>query len=596
MSKLQDAVASSTETGPRSGARDDPAAEAAALLKHGVAAASRGDADAAVALFAQAVALRPDFAAAHANLGLLLLAAQHHAEAAFHLQAAVNVMPGDAALQNALGVAQESLNRLIDAERSYGAALALNPAQPEAHANLGNCLRRLGRLDEARAHYARALELKPDFAVAHYNLGILLQDRGDLEQAMARYRQALAIRPDYIEALNNLGSCQRAHGLVDEARATFERILERRPTQIEAHCNLAQYKTYEAGDPHVETLLAQQPRLASLSEDGRIRYWFTVGKMLEDVGRHDESFAAYAQANRAKHAITPWDEAAHQDVQHRIVATFTRERMRRADAVDTSATAEGPTPVFIVGMPRSGTSLLEQVLSTLPGVHGAGEITWLAETLLSAQHDCEEGGFQFPETLGSSSGSTLRALGRRHVARLRELAPQATHVVDKLPANFTHVGLIHLMFPQARIVHAMRDPMDSCFSCYSRLFAGNNLGFTYDLETVGRYWVGYHELMRHWRDVLPPGRMLDVAYETMVADFENQARRVVDYLGLPWDERCLGFHDSQRVVRTASVAQVRRPIYRTSVARWKPYERHLRPLRDLVEPYRSAWTDPQPGQ
>ncbi len=562
---------------------DESSAQAVALLKQGIAAASRGDADSAITAFAQAVALRSDFAIAHANLGLLLVATHRHAEAAAHLRAAVSVMPEDAALQNALGVAQESSNRLAEAEHAYRAALAVDPAMAEAHANLGNCLRRLGRLDDAQAHYVRAIALQPDFAVAHYNLGILLQDRGEHERAVAQYRQALACRPDYIEALNNLGSCLRTQGLVDEARATFERILELQPTRIEAHCNLAQYKTYKPGDPQIDTLLAQQHRLASLSEDGQVRYWFTVGKMFEDVGQHDDSFAAYAEGNRAKHAITPWDEAAHHDLQRRIVATFTRETMREATAAES---VEGPTPVFILGMPRSGTSLLEQVLSTLPGIHGAGEITLLAETLQSAGNDIGEGAFRFPETLGNWSGENLQRLGRRYIEGIRALTPQATHVVDKLPANFTHIGLIHLMLPNARIVHAMRDPMDSCFSCYSRLFSGGNLGFTYDLGTVGRYWVRYHELMQHWRDVLPPGRILDVSYETMVSDFENQARRVVAYLGLPWDDRALGFHDSQRVVKTASVAQVRRPIYRTSVARWKPYERHLGQLYELVKEFR----------
>ena len=159
-------------------------------------------------------------------------------------------------------------------------------------------------------------------------------------------------------------------------------------------------------------------------------------------------------------------------------------------------------------------------------------------------------------------------------------------MVDKLPDNFQHLGLIHLMFPGARIIHSMRDPMDSCFSCFSRLFIGNNLGYTYDLAATGRYWVTYHELMRHWRDVLPAGRILDVSYETMVSDFENQARRLVEYLGLPWDARCLGFHENRRIVRTASVAQVRKPIYRTSVARWKHYERHLGALLEIVRDYR----------
>ena len=561
----------------------DAAARAQHLFRQGIAAAARGAGDEAVAWFEQAVALRPDFAAAQANLGLLLVALGRHAQAEAPLEKALAGLPRDAVLRNALGVAQEALQRFAEAEQTYRAALEAHPGLAEAHANLGNCLRRLGRAFEAEAHLLHAIELKPDFAAAHFNLGVLLQDIEEHDRAIAEYRQALACRPDYLEALNNLGSSLRTQGFIDEARAAFERILELRPTQVEAHCNLAQFKTYKPGDPHVEQLLSQEHRLASLPEDGRIRYWFTVGKMLEDVGHHEESFAAYARGNREKHASTPWDEAAHLDLQRRIVSTFTRDKLA-GHAVP--ASAEGPTPIFVVGMPRSGTSLIEQVLATLPGIHGTGEITWLPETLRVENGDPGADGGAFPRTVAGYSTEEYLQLGRRYIRRIRELAPNATHVVDKLPDNFQHIGLIHLMFPNARIVHSMRDPMDSCFSCYSRLFIATNLAYTYDLGAVGRYWVGYHKLMRHWHDVLPAGRILDVSYESMVGDFENQARRLVEYLGLPWDDRCLGFHQNRRIVKTASVAQVRKPIYKTSVARWKPYERQLGPLFDVVKDYR----------
>jgi tetratricopeptide (TPR) repeat protein len=553
------------------------------LFQRGIAAAGQGAGDEAVAWFRQAVALRPDFAAAQANLGLLLVGLRRPAEAEPALRAALSFMPAEAALHNALGIALEALQRFEDAQLSYRAALEARPGFAEAHANLGNCLRRLQRIFEAEAHLMRAIELQPHFAVAHFNLGILLQEREEHDRAIAEYRQALTIRPDYVEALNNLGSSLRTQGFVDEARAAFERILELRPLQIEAHCNLAQFKTYKADDPHIEQMLSQKHRLPTLPLDGQVRYWFTIGKMLEDAGRHEESFEAYAQGNRAKHETTPWDEAAHLELQRRIIATFTREKLAGHAVPDA---AEGPIPVFIVGMPRSGTSLLEQVLATLPAIHGAGEITWLPETLHVENGDPGADGGAFPGTVAGYSTEEYLALGRRYIERIRELAPNATHVVDKLPDNFQHLGLIHLMFPGARIVHSMRDPMDSCFSCFSRLFIANNLGYSYELGATARYWVSYHELMQHWHAVLPPERILDVSYESMVGDFENQARRLVEYLGLPWDERCLGFHQNRRIVKTASVAQVRKPIYKTSVARWKHYERHLGPLLEVVQDYR----------
>ena len=552
------------------------------LLQQGIAAAGDGRAEDAIARFREAVALRADLVPAQANLGLLLVASGRAAEAERPLSAACGHLPADPVLRNALGVALEALQRPAEAEAAFRAALRAAPDMAEAHANLGHCLRRVGRLGEAAAHYGRATALVPGFAAAHFGLGNTCQDAGRLEDAVACYQAALAVQPDHVEALNNLGVCQRQLGAIEEAAAAFERVLALRPDQIEAHCNLSPLKKYRPGDPQIDRLLALGYRVPALPEHGRVRYWFAAGKMLDDVGRHDEAFDAFAEGNRLKRVLAPWDEAAHDDLVHRIRATLGRETLAAlAPAAD--ASEEGPIPVFIVGMPRSGTSLIEQVLATHPAVHGAGELTWLGEALASAAGDLAPGAeFAFPETLAAWRPEDLRRLGRRYRERLRALAPGASHIVDKLPGNFLHVGFMHLLFPDARIVHARRDPMDACFSCWSRLFAADHLAFTYDLEVLGRYWVTYDDLMRHWRAALPPGRMLEMPYETMVADFEAQARRLVDYLGLPWDARCLDFHDNRRVVRTASVAQVRRPIYRTSVERWRPYERRLAPLRAIV--------------
>jgi hypothetical protein len=326
-------------------------------------------------------------------------------------------------------------------------------------------------------------------------------------------------------------------------------------------------------------LLQQRERVAALPETARIRYWFTAGKMLEDVGRHDESFAAYAEGNRLKHARTPWNEAQDAQLHQRIAATFTSAVIARGAASSRTPPARAPIPVFIVGMPRSGTTLIEQLLAPLPGVHVAGEITDLGEVLQSAAADHAGAEFRFPESLAGYPAEAFERLGRRYLERIARLAPQATHVVDKLPANYLHLGLIHLMLPEARIVHATRDAMDTCLSCYSQLFSGDNLAFTYDLDLLGRSWLRYDALMRHWRAVLPPGRVLDLPYEDLVADLEPQARRLLAHIGLPWDARCLGFHTHQRPVRTASVAQVRQPLYSTSVGRWQRFAQHLRALQ-----------------
>jgi Sulfotransferase family len=234
--------------------------------------------------------------------------------------------------------------------------------------------------------------------------------------------------------------------------------------------------------------------------------------------------------------------------------------------------------VFIVGMPRSGTSLVEQILASHPAVHGAGELPdfdRLATTATVANPAIA----LFPECIGRLTPAQLTAVGERYLARLRALAPEAQRVTDKMPINFRHLGLIRLALPQARIIHVRRDPVDTCLSCYSILFMGNQ-PHAYELGELGRYYHSYQRLMAHWRTVLPPDAMLEVDYEDVVADLEGQARRMVAYCGLDWDAACLSFHRTQRPVRTASAVQVRQPIYRDAIGRWRPAEVELRPLLD----------------
>jgi hypothetical protein len=233
-------------------------------------------------------------------------------------------------------------------------------------------------------------------------------------------------------------------------------------------------------------------------------------------------------------------------------------------------------PVFVIGMPRSGTTLIEQILASHPAVHGAGE---LSEFDRLAKQICDARGeaFRLPEGARALEPGDLLRLGESYAAGLQRLAPGAERVTDKMPANFLYAGLIHLALPHARIIHVLREPRDTCLSCYSKLFTEEQ-NFTYDLGELGRYYRRYTKLMTHWRDVLPDGRMLEIRYEDVIADLEGSARQLIEHCGLDWDPRCIAFHKSQRPVRTASAAQVRRPIYRTSLGRWRAYEPHLAPL------------------
>jgi hypothetical protein len=278
------------------------------------------------------------------------------------------------------------------------------------------------------------------------------------------------------------------------------------------------------------------------------------------------------QANAVKRKRIAYDEAAALRLFDRLRSVFDR----RLFEANRGRGCQSPLPVFVIGMPRSGTTLIEQILASHPAIHGAGELSDFDQL---AQHMCDADGkpFRLPEDTRVLQPDDLLKLGESYVAGLQCLTPGAERVTDKMPANFLYAGLIHLALPRARIVHVLREPRDTCLSCYSKLFTEEQ-NFTYDLGELGRYYRKYAELMAHWRDVLPEARMLEIRYEDVIADLEGSARRLVDHCGLDWDPRCISFHEAGRPVRTASAAQVRRPIYRTSLGRWRAYESHLAPL------------------
>lgn len=533
----------------------------------------------AEAILRQILAAVPDHHAAWHLLGLIAHEVGKLPLAAELVARAVSFGPDVAIYHRNLGEMCRRLGRLDEAVAAGRRAVALNPADVDAHYNLGLALADQGAWEEAIRAYRRALELNPEHGLSWNNLGAALEKQGDLPEAEAAYARAVALDPSHHEAQNNLGAIYSEQGRLEDACRHFEEAISASPDFIEPHFNLSSLKTYRDDDPHLLYLERNRDRAVAMPEKARIRYWFALGKAFEDVGRYDEAFAAYAEGNRLQHALMPCDEARADELLARIRAVFDREFFAARREVKGS----GKAPVFIVGMPRSGTTLLEQILSSHPAVHGAGELLDLHELVVAAANNS---GQRFPDFVPGLAAADFARLGEAYAERVWKLAPGAQRITDKMPANFFYIGLIRLALPDAKIIHAMRDPMDSCFSCYSRLF-NDTMEFAYDLGTLGRYYVRYAELMRHWHEVLPQGAILDLRYEDMVDDTEGQARRILDYVGLPWDDNCLAFHQSKRHVKTASVAQVRKPIYKTSVARWERFSAHLSPLLEIVKDYRS---------
>jgi hypothetical protein len=335
-------------------------------------------------------------------------------------------------------------------------------------------------------------------------------------------------------------------------------------------------KQIAPGDPDLLAMekLASDPKLVSIND--RIYLHFALGKAYGDLKDHERSFQHLLEGNALKRQQVSYNDSAERILSERIREVFTPELMRdKRDLGDPSR-----MPVFIVGMPRSGTTLIEQILASHPKVFGGGELLDFVEAARLRSQDAVAR--EFAEVVSRMDGQQLREIGARYFTTVQRLAPDAERITDKTPGNFRRAGLINLALPNARIIHARRDPLDTCFSCFSKLFAGNYVAYSYELTELGHAYRYYEALMAHWRQVLPPEVLLEVQYEDVVADLEAQARRIVAHCGLEWDDRCLTFHQTKRPVQTLSAIQVRQPIYRSSIGRWRAYERQLGPLIEAL--------------
>ena len=522
----------------------------------------------ALASYDRALAVRPDYADALVNRAVILHELRRYDEALASCERAL-ALRGDLAeaLSNRGNILRE-LRRYDEALASYDRALALRPDYAEALTNRGLTLHGMNRFDEALAHHDRALAARPDLAEALSNRGLALHRLKRTEEALASYERALRIRPDFPEAHCMLGVTLIELGRLPQARAALERAIALAPGDVRYHRNLADITRFIPGDAHLPALEKLAGSEAALSADERIELHFALGQAYEDLGRHGDAFAQWLNGNALKRRQVAYDETATLTRLNAMRAVFTPDLIARWQNVGHPSRL----PVFILGMARSGSTLVEQILASHPQVFGAGELDYFAEAARASTSKFRDS----PEQISSLTAQDFCALGRRYSAALENLAPRAGRITDKMPGNFIFAGLIHLALPNAAIIHTVRDPVDTCVSCFSKLF--KEQPHTYDLAELGRYYRHYQALMAHWHRILPPGRILDVRYEDVVADLEGQARRIIAHCGLPWDPRCLDFHKTERPIFTVSAAQVRQPIYNSAVGRWRAHAVALAPL------------------
>jgi tetratricopeptide (TPR) repeat protein len=548
-----------------------------ALNNRGAALKELKRLDEALASYDRALALQPDYAEALSNRGAALHELKRFEEALASYDRALTLRPDYAeALSNRAATLHE-LQRFEEALADYDRALKLRPDYAEAFFNRGNSLFARKRYEEAVASYDRALALRPSYAEALLNRGNTLQKLRRFDEALAHYQRALVLKPDLVDAYNNMGNMLKEQGQFQEAQKAYLEALRLDPNAAIVYGNLADWKTFKPGDPHLVAMEALAAKQEGLSTTDRMQLDFALGKAYADLKDYPRSFKHLLAANASKRATISYDEAAALNFFDRIEAVFTRDMI----ATKSGGGDASPMPIFVLGMPRSGTTLVEQIIASHPMVHGAGELPTLNDVIPTARRPDGEV-IPFPEFVPALDASGLSQIGARYVAAVGELLPKGDgakgeRVTDKLPSNYYFAGLIHLALPNAKIIHTMRDPVDTCISCFSKLFTTEQ-NYAYDLGDLGRYYKRYEQLMMHWRRVLPQGRILDVRYEDVVADLEGQARRILSYCGLPWDDRCLLFHKTDRPIRTASATQVRQPIYNSAVGRWRVYEEHLGPL------------------
>jgi len=489
-----------------------------------------------------------------------------HSEAAALFEEAVALDSSLAEALNNLGSSLSFLGRYDEAEQYFRQAIAIKPNYSDAHGNLGNFLRLKADLVAAEVSLRRALKLRPTFTEARINLGLTLTFLGRLRDARACFAKVLKAAPRNTQALFGIGQVTALEGRFEEAETTFKRIVDIDPKMTSAWASLAGTRKMTNADgewfKNAEKLAASDVHPL---DEANLR--FAVGKYFDDIGNFAPAFQNFKRGNELlKTAAGDYDRKGRSRLIDELIRVYTKEEISKIQ-IPGSASSK---PVFVVGMPRSGTSLAEQIIASHPAAYGAGELHFWAALI------AKEAGL----TRGILSEPARAKVAEEYLRILEASSANASRVIDKAPVNSDFLGLIYSVFPNARVIYMQRDPIDTCLSCYFQQFL-LGLDFTFDLSDLAHYYREHRRMMVHWRKVLPPGFILDVPYEELVSDQETWSRKMLDFIGLEWNPRVLEFHTNQRQVVTASAWQVRQKIYRSSVARWRNYEQFIGPLKDL---------------
>ncbi len=512
--------------------------------------------DEAVASYKQAIMFKPDLALAHYNLGNALKQLDRLDEAKTSYRQAIVLKPDYVEAHNNLGIMLQELGRLKEAETNYNQAIALKPNYAEAHYNLGITLQELGRLEESVVSYEQAITLKPDYAEAYSNLGYTLKKLGRLEESVVSYEQAITLKPDYAEAHCNLGNTLKELGRLDESVASYEQAIKLKPDYAEAYKYLTSMKKFNRQDEQYSKM--QELYLnKNISEEQRCHINFGLAKACEDLGNFEKAFQHYKEGNMLRKKLLNYNINKDKELFRQIKANYLRIEN---SSLDPNKLPKNLMPIFIVGMPRSGTTLVEQIISSHSKVTGAGELDFAAQF-----------GGAIASGIVEANNESLLHFRHKYLNKLQNVSEGNLIVIDKMPQNFRFIGLLAAAFPEAKIIHVKRNPAAVCWSNYKQYFVSKDLGYCYALDDVISYYKLYENLMDFWTNTLS-NRVYKLDYELLIVNQDSETRRLIEYLGLNWDEKCLAPQNNTRRVATASNLQIRKKVYRSSSEQWKKYQ------------------------
>ena len=519
----------------------------------------QGAIDAAIKSYKQAIKAKPDFAYAYINMGLALVGKGDLDASIESYKQAIKIKPDYAYAYLNMGVSLKNKGDLDAAIGSYKQAIKIKPDYAEAYSNMGNALKDKGDLDAAIESYKQAIKIKPDYEEAYSNMGIALKEKGDLAAAIESYKQAIKIKPDYADAYLNMGVSLKDKGDLDAAIESYKQAIKIKPDYAEAHSNLSFVHKYMVGDKlliQLESLYAQK----GLTGDQKCHLCFALAKANEDIGEHNQAFTYLKEGNSIRKKLLDYNITQDE----KLFSTLKKasKALHKTKLCINKKTSD-ITPIFILGMPRSGTTLVEQIISSHSQVKAAGELDYVRRL-----------GYNLSIGTTDVTQSNLTAFRQAYLDALAKVSEGRSFVTDKMPHNFQFIGLICAAFPEAKIIHIRRDPRATCWSNFKHYFPAKGLGYSYDLCDLVKYYKLYGDLMRFWHQHLS-NLIYDLDYDALTNNQEEETRFLIEHIGLDWDDACLSPENNKRVAKTASQQQVQKKVYRNSSQEWLKFDKFL---------------------